>query len=151
MYPCELQERAEQPTLAIRTRSSIQDLPTVLGTAYNAIMSRLVELGEQPAGPPFVAYHNMDMENLDLEIGLPVARPLAAAAPIFAGSIPGGAMATCLYTGPYDGIGAGYDTLTQWVRERGHTPTGVAYEWYLNDPEEVAPAELQTLIGFPLG
>ena len=60
-YMCELEEKVTQPTLSVRTRTPVQNLPEVLGPAWGAIMRFLGELGEQPAGPPYVAYYNMDM------------------------------------------------------------------------------------------
>jgi hypothetical protein len=36
----------------------------------------LKELDEYLAYVPYVAYHNMDMQNLDIEIGFPVAKEL---------------------------------------------------------------------------
>ena len=72
-YKCELNEQATQPALSIRTRTPVQDIPQVLGKAYGAIAQYLGELGEQPVGPPFAAYYNMDMQNLDIEIGFPAA------------------------------------------------------------------------------
>jgi hypothetical protein len=41
-------------TLAVRTRSPVQNLPQVLGESYGAIMAYLGELGENPIGMPFV-------------------------------------------------------------------------------------------------
>lgn len=38
----------------------------------------------------------------------------------------------------------------QWIKENGHTPAGVVYEFYLNDPSETPENELQTRIVFPL-
>ena len=72
----ELRERQSQPTLVIRTRSAVQDMPQVLGQAWGAIMHYAGQKGLQPSGPPFVAYHNMDMQDLDLEIGFPFAKKL---------------------------------------------------------------------------
>jgi effector-binding domain-containing protein len=149
-YPCEVKEQQTQPTLAIRTRTSAQDLPQKLGEAYGAIAQYLGELGEQPAGPPFSAYYNMDMEDLDVEIGFPVTRELPGRGDIQAGEIPGGKMATCLYTGPYSEMEPAYEALSQWMEEHGHEPAGPAYEMYLGDPDETPAAELQTLIAFPL-
>jgi hypothetical protein len=65
-YQCELLDRSVQPTLAIRTRTAVQNLPQVLGQAYSAIMQYAGPLGAQPCGAPFVAYHNMDMKDLDV-------------------------------------------------------------------------------------
>lgn len=75
-YPCKLEERFAQPTLAIRSRAAVQDLPRVLREDYGAIAQELGEQGERPPGLPFVAYHNMDIQDLDIEIGFPVTREL---------------------------------------------------------------------------
>ncbi len=70
-YACEVKERAAQPALAVRTRTAVQGLPQVMGDALGAVMAYLGELGEHPAGPPYTAYYNMDMQDLDVEIGCP--------------------------------------------------------------------------------
>lgn len=149
-YPCEVKEQAAQPTLTIRTRTSVQNLPQALGQAYGAIAQYLGELGQPLAGPPFTAYFNMDMQNLDVEIGFPVAKPLPARDNIQASEIPGGKVATCLYTGPYSDIALAYTALSKWMTEHGYEATGVAYEMYLNDPQQTPPQELKTQILFPL-
>jgi effector-binding domain-containing protein len=100
-YPCEVKEQPVQKTLSIRTRAAVQDLPRVLEAGYGAIAQYLGELAEQASGPPFAAYYNIDMDNLDVEFGFPVVRTLPGRADIKAGEIPGGRIATCLYTGPY--------------------------------------------------
>ncbi len=84
-YQCELVNRSTQPTLTIRTRTAVQNLPQVLGPAYGAILQYAGQLGVQPCGAPFVAYHNMDMQDLDIEIGFPFAQELTGL-----GEYPGG-------------------------------------------------------------
>jgi effector-binding domain-containing protein len=149
-YNCEVIDRPAQPVLSIRTRGAAQDLPAILGQAYGAIAQYLGQLGQAPAGAPFVAYYNMDMQNVDMEIGFPVAKPLAGKGNIQASEIPGGKAGTCLYIGPYDKMVPAYETLTQWMQAQGYTPTGVSYEIYLNDPQQVPPEALQTQIVFPI-
>ncbi|HRW11140.1 MAG: GyrI-like domain-containing protein [Anaerolineae bacterium] len=146
----ELRERQSQPTLVIRTRSAVQDMPQVLGQAWGAIMHYAGQKGLQPSGPPFVAYHNMDMQDLDLEIGFPFAKKLDGAGEVLAGEIPGGKAAGCLHVGPYDQLRAAYKALGKWMEANGYTPAGVAYESYLNDPQTTPPEALQTDIFFPL-
>ena len=109
-----------------------------------------MELRMEPAGPPFTAYFNMDMDDLDVEIGFPVPVSLPGKGDIQASEVPEGKAATCLYTGPYSDIGQGYEALTAWINEHGYQPTGVAYEFYLNDPNITPPPELMTQIVFPL-
>ena len=149
-YKCELIDRSAQPTLSIRTRAAVQNLPQVLGGAYGKVMQYMGELGETPGGAPFVAYYNMDMQDLDMEIGFPVLSALPGRAEVQAGQMPAGKAATCLYTGPYNEIAPAYNDLSAWMAAQSLHPTGVAYEFYLNDPEHTPPAELQTLIMFPL-
>lgn len=149
-YQCEIKEQLVQKTLSIRTRAAVQDLPQVFGDGYGKIAQYLGKLGEQPIGPPFAAYYNMDMDNLDVELGFPVVRQLPGKDEIMAGEIPAGRVATCLYTGPYSGVGPAYEALSQWLQEQGYGATGVVYEFYLNDPGQTPPVELQTQIVFPL-
>lgn len=75
-FQCEIREQVAQPTLSIRTRTPIGDLPRLLGESYDKIAGYLAELGEEPAGAPFAAYYNMDMQDLDVEIGFPVGKSL---------------------------------------------------------------------------
>lgn len=149
-YQCELLDRSPQPTLVIRTRTPVAGLPQVVGQAYGAIMAYAGQLGAHPAGAPFVAYYNMDMDDLDMAIGFPFAQALTGAGNIQAGEIPGGRAAACLHVGPYDQVGAAYEALQAWMTANGHVPTGIAYEFYLNDPQTTLPAELRTQVVFPL-
>lgn len=149
-FTCEVKEQAAQPALAIRTRSAVEHLPEVLGQAYGRIFTYLGELGEGPAGAPYMGYYNMDMQDLDLEIGVPVMRVLPGKDPVQPAQLPGGRVATCLYTGPYNKMGSAYDALNQYIHEQGLLPTGVVYEIYISDPSQTPPQELQTLILFPL-
>lgn len=149
-YHYELKELPAQKTLSIRTRTAVENLPQVFGAGYGRIVQYLGQLGEQPIGPPFAAYYNMDMADLDVELGFPVARPLPGQGEIEAGEIPAGRVATCLYTGPYSDIEPAYNALMAWLAENGYEGTGVSYELYLNDPSETPPPELQTQIIFPL-
>jgi effector-binding domain-containing protein len=149
-FHCEIKEQAAQPTLSIRKRTPIDGLPQLLGESYGKIAGYLAELGTQPDGAPFAAYYNMDMQDLDVEIGFPVTEPVPSKGDIQASQIPGGKLAIALHTGPYGEIGPAYDALTQFAKEQGCEPTGVSYEFYLNDPQETSPQDLKTQIIFPL-
>ncbi len=149
-YECEVREQDAQPTLVVRTRTTIKDLPMRMGEAYGKIGQYLGVLNEAPAGPPFAAYYNDDMQDLDVAIGFPVARALEGRDEIQAGEMPTGKIATCVHTGPYSEVGAAYDALSAWTADQGLEPTGVAIEIYLNDPQTTPPEDLQTQIIYPL-
>ena len=148
-YHCEIKDQTAQPTLSLRTHAAVGDLPQLLGQTFGAIMRYLGELGEQPVGAPFVGYYNMDMQNLDIEIGFPVSRPLPDRGELKGRALPAGKIATTLHIGPYDSIAPAYEALTQFVQASGYTPTGVAYEIYFSDPS-TPPEKIQTQIVYPL-
>ena len=148
-YTCEITDQPERPTLAVRTHAAVQDLPQLFGQTYGALMQYMSEMGTQPAGMPFAAYYNMDMQNLDIEIGFPIATPLPDRGEIKCGALCAGKYASTMHIGPYDTVGPAYEALTQFVKESGYEPTGVAYEVYFSGPE-TPPDEIQTQIVFPL-
>ena len=149
-YQCEIIEKSDQPVLSLRTRTAVQDLPEVLGRSYGALAAYLAEIGQEPSGAPFVGYYNMDMQDLDIEIGFPVPDVIKGKGELREGQLPGGKMATCLYVGPYKEIEPAYNALTEFMKQEAVIPTGVAYEFYLNDPQTTPEEELETQILFPL-
>ena len=74
---CEVKEFPDRPVLSVRTHAGVQELPRVLGDIYGRIMQYLGELKTQPTGMPFVIYYNMDMSNLDIEVGFEAPAGLA--------------------------------------------------------------------------
>lgn len=147
---CDIIEQGARPTLGVRAHVGIQALPGLIGPALGRVAAHLARHGEQPAGPAFVAYRNQDMSDLDVEIGFPVTHALAGQDDVEAGMLPGGRQATCLYTGPYNGIGQAYSALSEWMSQHNYRPAGPAYEFYLNDPQHTRPEALQTRVMFPL-
>lgn len=149
-YECKLYRQEAQPILSVRRRASVEALSGVLGQAYGAIGAYLGELGEQPAGAPFTAYYNMDMQDLDLAIGFPVGRTLPGRGEIESTEMPEGEYASVLHKGAYNQVSGAYAALDEFIRRQGRIPSGVAYEFYLNSPYETAESELKTQVVFPL-
>ena len=149
-YKFELTEQPSQPVLSMRTRTAVGNLPQELGRAYQAIIAYLDELGEKPSGPAFAAYYNMDMENLDVEMGFLVAKPIDGKGEIKTSEIPAGKQVAYLYKGTYTAMEPVYNAMMQWINENSYTPVGVAYEFYYNSPLGVPESELLTKIVFPL-
>jgi len=147
-YIIEMVETQEQPTMILKTVTTISELPKILGKAFMDIVTHIIELGEQPVGPAFVGYFNMDMEHLQLEIGFPVSKPLPGKGEVQPGSIPAGKQVTCMYKGPYMGMPPAYDEIQKWIKDNGYKPRGPVYEHYYNSPEEVPESELLTKIVF---
>ena len=146
----ELNEQKAQPILSIRVKTSLENLPKLIGESYHKIAGYLNELGEQPADVPFTAYHNLDMQNMDVEMGFPVSKPLPGKEDIEAGEIPQGKIVSYMYKGLYSEMEPVYNEIFKWINEKGYQPTGVYYEYYYNSPDEVPESELLTRIVIPL-
>ena len=97
----------------------MENLPQTIGQGFGTVAQYLGEIGQQPAGAPYVAYYNMDMSDLDIEIGFPVSKKLPGKGEIKASQIPGGKMGACLYTGPYQEMPSAYEALTKLVTGKG--------------------------------
>lgn len=145
-----LKEKQAQSVLYIRTRAPQEKLPQVIGESYMKIHEYLCSLGEQPAGAPYTAYYNLDMLDLDVEMGFPVSRELPESGEIKAREIEAGRVVSAMYKGPYSGMEATYGRIIKWIGERGYHLTGVSYEYYLNSPQEVPESELITEIVLPV-
>lgn len=137
-------------TLAIRARSPVEGLPGLLGESFGRIGALLAQRGILPSGMPYVAYYNQDLQDLDLEIGFPVAGPHPGEGGIQEGALPGGLKVLCLFLGPYQEIGSVYGEMAAWIAARGLVPAGTAYESYYNSPEEVPPDQLLTAVLMPV-
>lgn len=87
----ELLEKPEQPTLSIRVRTSVADLPKHIGKGYGQMAEYLKKEGKYLSDIPFVAFHSFeDMTDMDVEIGFPTAEPLPGEDDVKAGVIPAG-------------------------------------------------------------
>jgi len=146
----EISMQYAQPVLSIRKFTRVQDLPQELGKVYAQIIEYLDSIGEKPAEAAFTAYYNMDMQNLDVEMGFTVSKSIPGSGEITAGEIPAGKQASCLYKGPYKNMEPVYDEMSRWMADNGHIPTGICYELYYNGPSQVPESEFLTKIVFPL-
>lgn len=147
-------EEAEALTsLSVRKHTSVEKLPGEIGMAYGAIMNYLTELGDVEqlvSGMPYVAYYNLDMEDLDVEMGFPTTQAFPDKEEVKASQIPAGKWLTAMYKGPYAQMASTYEEMSQYMAEQGLEASGIVYEYYYNSPEEVPENELLTKIAFLL-
>jgi effector-binding domain-containing protein len=145
----EILQKTEQPTLSIRTNTKVENLPLLIGESYGKMAMYLKEMGEFLSNVPYVAYHNMDMQNLDVEIGFPVSKPLPGKDNIQPGFIPAGRVIFCMYLGAYSEMKPVYGEMAKWIEDNNYKPAGTAYEHYYNGPE-FSESERLTMIMMPL-
>jgi effector-binding domain-containing protein len=149
-YKIKVLELDDQPTLTMRATSPVEKLQEFFGNAFGGVMAYLQELGEAPSGMPFGAYYNLDMTALDVEAGFPVAKVIEGKGEVNASTIPGGTYISTIYIGSYDSMEPVYAAMPKWAKENGFEISGIAYEYYLNDPTAGPDIVPETEIRFPV-
>lgn len=154
-------DRDAQSTLAVRIQVPMADLDMgeIYGRELPRLFTRMQDLGGELAGAPYGRYFAWGGDQVDVEIGLPVARPLDALRPlrelpagdIGASELPAGPAAVATHWGPYDGLPATYGRLHDWIHAQGREDSLGPWESYLDDPDSVPdPADLRTEVCYPL-
>jgi effector-binding domain-containing protein len=150
-YQCKIiDEKVGHNVLTIKRNTTVENMPKVLSECYSRINGYLNGIGEIPAGAPFVAFHNDDVDSLEIEIGLTVRKGIKGKNDIVAREIPGGKKVSCVHIGAYGEMKPDHDTIKRWMEENNYKPKGVSYEFYVDDPLEIAEGKLQTKVIFPL-
>jgi len=91
-----------------------------------------------------------EADNADIEVCVPIAERIPETDEIKCYELSGGRMAKVIHKGPYEASGPVYEKLFAWILENGHEVAGPIREAYLNDPREVAPEEILTIIYVPI-
>lgn len=144
-----LLEQPEQHVLSIRTTIHFNDYPNTAKQAYRAIMEYASCNGLLLSGGPFVCYHNDNLENLDVEMGFPVAKPVSGNNDIAAYTIPVQKAVSGIFLGAYEDTDPLMIEIMQWIKEHGYEQQGKIYNYYLNDDDRNT-SELLTQIVVPI-
>ncbi|HSB00021.1 MAG TPA: GyrI-like domain-containing protein [Anaerolineales bacterium] len=135
--------RPEQVYMGIRTIAPFKGMSKVVDRISKDLNTWVNEQGIEPAGPPFLRFHVIDMRGtMDITFGVPVRKALPDDGQVKAAVIPAGRYASLIYSG--GGISANR-ALIEWVRAQGldfdrwDTEQGdnfrSRYETYLTDPK----------------
>jgi len=138
----EVIELPETATAVLRGHATGEGIAAFLGRAFSEVMAVLNRHGARAAGPPFARYQPTGDQGFDIEAGFPVDRTPVVDGQVEAGVLPGGPAARVLHVGAYSEIGPVYGATTRWLADHGYTPSGTAWESYLDGPEVAAPRTL---------
>jgi hypothetical protein len=115
-----IEDRAAQPYLARRMVVTIDTASADVQTVAAELFRWLKRRGIATAGPPFIRYLAADfVGGLDIEVGIPVARPVRGERPVIAGTLPAGRYLVQRHTGLLvDLLGADM-MLGRWADQHG--------------------------------
>jgi effector-binding domain-containing protein len=148
----------EKPQLVagMRRKGHYKEIAKMLPALFEYAMSQAAII----AGPPQYLWHENSIEeaqkadeagNADIEVCVPIAARIPENDEIKCYILPGGKNAEIVHKGPYEASGPVYERLFAWLGENGLKLTGPIREAYLNDPREVSPEDILTIIYAPIG
>ena len=115
----------EQPIVSVTRRVHVAQLGAAIGDGLKQLYGLIESQGGQADGAPFGLYHGPINENEDgpIEICVPTAVPLAAAADVAVRILPATRAATAMLRGEqceFPEILAGYDATHDWILSQGY-------------------------------
>lgn len=156
MHEIEVVEEAPKLVAGMRKHGQYKEIAKMLPALFENVISRSAII----AGPPMFLWHEKSVEEAmaadeagraDIEVCLPIATRISETAEIKCYELPGATMAKTVHKGPYESSGLAYERLFAWIEENGKKLSGPMREAYLNDPREVGPQEILTVIYAPIG
>jgi len=127
------------------------EIQKVMGPGLQELQAALDAQGIKATGPWFTHHLKMDPKVFDFEICLPVATPVTAAGRVKPGRVPPIKVARTVYHGGYEGLGAAWGELGEWIAAKGLTPAEDLFECYRAGPESGPdPAKWSTELTRPL-
>jgi len=140
-----------QPFLFVRRRVAPADIAKTVGEGFGAVMGYGHSVGAVFAGRPVTRYPEMSPGMMTLEIGFPLAAPVAGNGAVECGTLSGGMVVFAVHEGAYAELGQSYTAMEKWMQTHGVKATGAPWESYITDPaEHPNPVDWRTEIYWPV-
>ncbi len=138
-----------QTTAVVAGTVKMAEIGSFFERAFCSVAEALAKQGIAPAGAPFSYYPSMPTDTIDVEVGMVTDRPVTPEGEVVASELPAGEVAHATYVGSYEGLGAAYGQLAQWIAAQGRLPAVGMWEVYLTGPETDS-AQMRTDLFWPL-
>ncbi|HUI70196.1 MAG TPA: GyrI-like domain-containing protein [Spirochaetia bacterium] len=125
----------EQLTAAVHLTVPRSEIQNVMGPGLGEVNAVLAAQGIAPTGPWFTHHLKMDPNVFDFEICVPTASPVNPTGRVKPGRWPAQKVVRAVYQGSYDGLGAAWAELGQWIKTQKLKPASDLWEVYLAGPE----------------
>ncbi|MGY5766431.1 GyrI-like domain-containing protein [Brachybacterium sp. DNPG3] len=145
-------EVPEIPTAVVSRRSfPTSAMSQLMDACFSHLFRALAGAGVTPIGPAFALHHRMPVDTADVEIGVPLDRPLPetltlpSGLEVTASVLPAGRAATISHIGGYDALAEKWGEFTEMVGESEEQMTFPFWELYVTPPTpQTNPATLRT-------
>jgi len=142
-------EQSEQHVLSIRLTINFDNYPKTADQAYGKIKEFAEQRSLLFSGGPFVCFHNANLENLNVEMGFPIAKSVKGNGEILGHTIPARKAVSGIFLGAYEDTDPLMMEIMKWIEEHGYEQQGEIFNYYLNDESRPA-SELLTQIVVPI-
>jgi len=150
-YEIEVKQLPDQYVVSARTTTTQDKIGEMFGELLPQVDAEILNAGVRPAGPAFAIYHEFSDDRVDMELGFPVAEPIATNEPVIGRELPATAAAVTFHHGPYTSLGDAYEAVQAWMRENTRTASGPPWEVYWVGPmDDQDSANWKTEVGFPI-
>ena len=127
------------------------EIQKVMGPGLSEVQAAISAQGIAATGPWFTHHLKMDPKTFNFEICVPVKSPIAPRGRVKPGRLPAAKVARTVYHGPYEGLGAAWGELGEWIRAQGLEPAADLWEVYAAGPESGSdPSAWRTELNKPL-
>lgn len=124
-----------EPIALLHVTVPRNEIQKVMGPGLAELGKTIAAQGIATRGPWFTHHHRFEPGVFDFDIGFVVERPVAPSGRVRASERPAERVATAVYNGGYDGLGAAWEKFDTWIRSTGNEPAEDLWERYLVGPE----------------
>lgn len=149
----------EHPARLVARMGAVTDAASLISDTtalVYALFEAVSQCKAEPRESPFVlnTFHE-DRDRIELEACIEIeasTRDAEALLPprLELAELPGGSFASLVHVGPYETLGLAHHALIAWMQERGHATGTTVWEFYRNDPADVATEALETEVAIPI-
>lgn len=136
MLSVALRTLSPQPALVIRSRIPRSAIAATIGEHLGRIVPYAMGTGGALAGQPFARYPDFGIGMITIEVGMPLAAPIAGEGEIECIALPAGRAAVAMHGGSYEQLPDTYAALERWIEEQKMAPAGAPWEVYVTDPAD---------------
>lgn len=147
----EIREIKPRPVIGIRKTIATSEIGDFIKSTFETVGPFFASNGMEMTGPPVAMYFETSESTVDMAAGAPVTSVTATSGDITELELPGGRVASAIYTGPYEGIPNAWDEFMQQLSAQDESGVEPCWEEYLTDPsQEPDSSKWQTLMVQPL-
>lgn len=118
---------APERALCVRVRVLPAQLGATVSAALESLSAQLQAQGVAPNGQPFIAYHSVASDGMEVEIGVPVSEQVQAGAGLHIGALPAGRYVGFRHHGTSPALGDMEQALQGWISRHGERSGGPLY------------------------